>query len=99
MASAQLPTPTLTAEERDQIVAAFGGAEAFTEALASWLSDEVERRAAAAARESANTAIRQAIEEAVDALPESVRPRPVKVEDVKPVQPVEEPVEDEEGGK
>ena len=89
MASAQLPTPTLTAEERDSIVAAFGGTEAFTEALAGWLSDEVERRAAATARESANTTIREAIDDAVKVLPESVRPKPVKVEAVEDIRPVD----------
>lgn len=73
MASAQLPTPTLTAEERDQIVAVFGTADDFKAALASWLSDEVERRAAAAAREQANTTVREAVEqiEAADAADEA----------------------------
>ncbi len=84
MASAQLPTPTLTADERDQIVAVFGGADEFTAALAGWLSDEVERRAAAAAREAANVAVREAVEQAVAVLPETVRARPVEA-DVKPV--------------
>jgi hypothetical protein len=79
MASAQLPTPTLTAEERDQIVAAFGGADEFTAALAGWITDEVERRAAATAREAANVAVREAVEQAAAILPVSVKARPVEV--------------------
>lgn len=102
MASAQLPTPILTAEERDQIVAVFGTADDFKAALASWLSDEVERRAAAAAREQANTTVREAVEQAVDVLPETVRPKPVKIEPVeiepiKPVEPAEELIVDDKG--
>ena len=88
MASAQLPTPTLTAEERDSIVAAFGGEDDFKAALAGWLSDEVERRAAATARESANVAVREAIDDAVKILPESVKARP-KVEAVEDIRPVD----------
>ncbi len=93
MASAQLPTPTLTAEQRDQIVAVFGGDDPFREAFAAWLSDEVERRAASVAREVANVAVREAVDDAVKILPESVKARP-KIEPVEDIKPVEEPVDD-----
>lgn len=95
MASAQLPTPVLTAEERDKIVAVFGGDDPFRTALAGWLSDELERRAATDAREAANVAIREAVAEKVDEIPESVRPRP-KIEpkvEPGPVEPVEDLLE------
>ena len=72
MASAQLPGPTLTATERDDIVARFGGDAEFTAWITAALADELERRAAATAREAANAAIRDAVEVDLAALPVSV---------------------------
>lgn len=74
MASAQLPGPTLTASERDSIVATFGGDDAFVTWLSGVLTDELERRAASDAREAANAAIRDAVEAAKGDLPASLAP-------------------------
>ena len=71
MASA-LPGPTLTAAERDDIVARFGGADEFTAWLTAALADELERRSATVAREAANTAIREAVEVDLAALPVAI---------------------------
>jgi len=78
MASAQLPAPTLTAAERDDIVSRFGGDDAYLAAFTGWLSDRLEQFAAAAAREASNAAIREAIEQAAEALPVSMKPAPVE---------------------
>ena len=82
MASAQLPAPTLTAAERDDIVARFGGDEAYLSAFTGWLYGEVERRAAAQAREVANAAIAAAVEQVKVDLPASIVGESVKAEAV-----------------
>ena len=73
MASAQLPGPTLTAAERDQILAAFGGTEAFVDWLTGQIADHLEQAAARDAREAVNTAVREAIEAAQETLPEAIK--------------------------
>ena len=78
MASAQLPAPTLTAAERDDIVARFGGTDEYLAAFTAWLYGEVERRAAAEAREVANAAIAAAVEQVKVDLPVSIVGESVK---------------------
>ena len=73
MASAQLPGPTLTAQERDQILAAFGGTEAFVDWLTAQIADHLEQAAARDAREAVNVAVREAIESAQETLPEAIK--------------------------
>ena len=77
--SAQLPGPTLTAAERDSIVEAFGGTDAYLEWLTGAIRDRIEANAATAAREASNAVIREAIEQAAEALPVSMKPEPVAV--------------------
>ena len=80
MASAQLPAPTLTAAERDGIVARFGGTDEYLAAFTGWLYGEVERRAANGAREVANAAIREAVEQVKVDLPVSIVGESVKAD-------------------
>jgi hypothetical protein len=79
MASANLPGPTLTAAERDQIVEAFGGTDAWLDWLTGAIRDRIEVNAATAAREQVNATVREAIEQATEALPVSMKAAPVKV--------------------
>ena len=53
MAYASLPSPNLSAAERDDIVTKLGGEDAYIAWLSEVLTGELERRAATAAREAA----------------------------------------------
>lgn len=64
-----LPTLTLDKPESDKIIAVFGDADTYLDWFAEVLRDELERRAARAADEAANTAKRQAVESALADIP------------------------------
>lgn len=64
-----LPTLTIDKPEADKILAVFGDTDAYLDWFAGVLRDELERRAARAADEAANTARRQAVETALADIP------------------------------
>ena len=72
MAYANLPSPQLTAAERDDIVTKLGGEEAYVAWLSEVLTGELERRAATAAREAVNVTVRDAVQAVSADLPASL---------------------------
>ena len=70
--SAALPCPEFTDEERDNIVATFGGTDAYLSVFAEWLREQLQQRAYATAKVAADVQVAQAVQTAMDALPASL---------------------------
>lgn len=67
--AASMPTLTMTAAEVADIVARFGGEDAYLEWLRSAIVARLERQAVTEAREQVNTAIRERVDQALSDLP------------------------------